>query len=219
MGLRHQFETSPFPSWHRSHGVISGTVRLQGNLGSHPLRGADITLDNDRRAISGSDGRYVFSGVGVGDHVVAIAFQSSHPFWYTSPSRVDATANSIVDFGVVFPSAEIIGYVLNDAGVGMAGIGLEVGGPQKALNLTTDQTGRFAAPVTQVGEYLIHVNEETVPDGYALDRLESARVTVNEGESRKVSFTLQAIRALTGSVYVYDAAKETYHPWPMPAYS
>lgn len=51
-----------------------------------------------------------------------------------------------------------------------------------------------------------------MPDAYALDNLEPVRVRVAEGESKKVSLTLLAIRALTGSVQVYDLAKGAYVP-------
>lgn len=37
-------------------------------------------------------------------------------------------------------------------------------------------------------------------------------VTVSEGESKKVAFSLQAMRALAGSVKIYDPAKGAYIP-------
>jgi hypothetical protein len=210
--LRHQFQKSPFPSWQRQNGAISGTVIIQDSSGRRPLRGAEITLDRDRRATSRADGRYQFSGLREGIHTVEIVFHSSRPFWYSTPSRVDTTVDSKVDFGIVYPSAEIIGYVLSDAGNGLVGISLEVRGPQGNLNLTTDQAGKSVAPLTETGDYVVRVNAETVPDGYALENLEPVSVTVKEGESKKVSFALLAIRALTGSVETYDRGKETYVP-------
>jgi len=212
VGLRHQFDKSPFPSWRRHNGAISGTVSIQDSSGRRPLRGAEITLDSDRRATSSADGRYQFSDLQEGIHTVEIVFHSSRPFWYSTPSRVDTTVDSKVDFGVVYPSAEIIGYVLDDAGSGLAGISLEVRSPKGELNLTTDQAGKFVAPLTGTGDYVVRLNAETVPDGYALENLEPVSVLVGEGEAKKVSFALLAIRTLTGSVQTYDHGKETYVP-------
>ncbi len=57
---------------------------------------------------------------------------------------------------------------------------------------------------------MVRVNTETVPDGYALEDLAPASVSVTEGEFKKVSFTLPAIRALTGLVQGYDPLKGEY---------
>jgi hypothetical protein len=212
VGVRHQFGDSPFPHRHRQNGTISGTVRLQDASGNRAMRGVEITLDGDRRTTSDVRGVYRFSSVPHGVHVVQIRFESSRSFWYTTPSRVSTEADSTVDFGIIYPSAQIKGYALNDAGVGLPDIGILVEGPQGTLNVTTDQAGTFAVPVAQAGAYVVRANVETIPDGYALEDLGPVAVSVRDGELKKVSITVSAIRALTGSVQRYDAAREMYAP-------
>jgi hypothetical protein len=212
IGLHHQFGASPIPQWHQHMGTISGRVRLQDSSGNRPLEAAEIILDGDRRTASDSQGLYHFSSVGAGPHVVELTFKSSRTFWYSTPSKVSTAADSIADFGIIFPAAQINGYVLSDAGIGLDGIGVLVNGPQGELNFTTDQAGKFVVPLAQTGEYVVRVNAATVPDGYPLEDLQPVSVSVGEGELKKVSFTLPAIRALIGSIQTYDSAKEEYVP-------
>jgi hypothetical protein len=172
----------------------------------------EITLDGERKATSDSQGNYQFSKVRQGVHSVQIAFKSARSFYYATPSKVGAMADSIVNFRIIYPSAEVVGYALSDAGIGLPEIGILVKGPQGELNITTDQAGKFFVPVAAAGTYMVRVNTETVPDGYALEDLAPTSVSVAEGEFKKVSFTLPAIRALTGMVQGYDPVKGEYVP-------
>jgi hypothetical protein len=54
------------------------------------------------------------------------------------------------------------------------------------------------------------VNVETVRAGYALDDLQPLTIALGDGESKKISFTLPAIRALAGKVQSYDASQGEY---------
>ncbi|HEY6250375.1 MAG TPA: carboxypeptidase regulatory-like domain-containing protein [Candidatus Angelobacter sp.] len=212
VGLRRQFGESPFPRWQRHDGDISGTVRLQDSSGTQPMRGVEITLDGEHKTTSDSQGRYHFSKVRHGVHTVQIAFKSVRPFWYTTPSKVSTVQDSVVDFGIIYPAAQLVGYVVDDAGAGLPDIGILVSGPQGGFNLITDQKGKFTVPVGQAGTYVVRVSTESVPDGYALEDLEAASVAVAEGEFKKVLFTLPVIRAVTGSVQKYDTSKGEYLP-------
>ncbi|HEV3316698.1 MAG TPA: carboxypeptidase regulatory-like domain-containing protein [Candidatus Angelobacter sp.] len=212
VGLRHQFGDSPFPHFHQHDGTISGTVRLQDSTGTKLVRGAEITLDGERKTTSDSQGNYHFSKVRQGAHNIQIAFKSERPFYYSTPSKLTAAADSIVDFGIIYPSAQVVGYALNDAGVGLPDIGILVKGPQGEFNFTTDQAGKFFVPVAQTGAYIFRVNTETIPDGYALEDLVADSLSVGEGEFKKVTFRLPAIRALAGLVQAYDPAKGEYVP-------
>jgi hypothetical protein len=209
---RHQFGDGPFSQLHEHRGSISGTVRLQDSTATTLVHGVEITLDGDRKTVSDGQGYYRFSNVRPGMHTVEISFKSSRTFWYTTSSKVSAQPDSIVDFGIMYPAGQVAGYVLNDAGAGLPDIGVEVKGPQGETNLTTDQAGKFFVPVAQPGVYTIQVKTETVANGYALDDLDPASVSVGEGEFKKILFTLPAIRGLTGMVQEYDAAKEEYIP-------
>jgi hypothetical protein len=212
IGLRHQFGDSPFPHFHQHDGTISGTVRLQDSSGTKLVRGAEITLDGERKTASDGQGNYHFSKVKQGSHNIQIAFKSDRPFYYSTPSKLSTAADSIVDFGIVYPSAQVVGYALNDAGIGLPDIGILVKGPQGEINFTTDQSGKFFVPVAQTGGYTFRVNTETVPDGYALEDLAADSISVGEGEFKKVTFTLPAIRAVAGLVQAYDPARGEYVP-------
>jgi hypothetical protein len=212
LGVRHQLGDSTFWKRHAHKGVISGTVRLHDASGERPVQAVEISLDGDRRTRSDSKGHYSFRNVVYGVHGVQIAFQSARPFWYTTPSKANTNADSIVDFGIMYPSAQLIGYVLNDGGVGLADIGILAKGPQGELNITTNQAGKFVIPIARSGAYFVRVNAETVPDGYALEELQPASISVADGDFKKILFTLTAIRAVTGSVRTYDSAKGTYVP-------
>jgi hypothetical protein len=211
-GVRQQLGAHPFSRLHEHKGEISGIVQLQDSSGRRPLSSVEITLDGNRKTTSDSQGHYRFARVPQGPHNVEIKFKSARSFWYTTPSKVTVLASSIVDFGIIFPSAQVVGYALNDAGVGLPEIGILVKGPEGELNLTTDQAGKFFVPVAQTGAYIFRVNTETVPDGYALEDLASDNILVGEGEFKKVTFKLPAIRALTGLVQAYNPAKGEYAP-------
>jgi hypothetical protein len=135
-----------------------------------------------------------------------------HPFWYSTPSKVSTKTDSIVDFGIVYPSAQIIGYVFDDSRMPLPGIGVSVRGLQYDRTIATDEQGHFVAPLTAPGKYVIGINAETVPDGYAVEELSPLSTSVDEGQSQKVSFTISAIRALMGSVQKYDVARAEYVP-------
>jgi hypothetical protein len=87
-----------------------------------------------------------------------------------------------------------------------------VKGLQGEINLISDQAGKFVVPVVEPGVYVIRIDPETVPDGYSLEDIEPASISVAEGEYRKVSIVLLGIRALSGSVRSYDPTKGSYIP-------
>jgi hypothetical protein len=79
-------------------------------------------------------------------------------------------------------------------------------------NIVTDEQGRLSCRWPRAGAYVIAVNRETVPDGDAVEELEAQSILLDEGQSRKVSLRLPAIRALMGLVEKYDVAREEYLP-------
>lgn len=212
IGVRHQLGDGAFWKRHARKGVISGTVRLEDASGERPVEAVEVNLDGDRRTRSDSQGHYSFRNVNHGVHSIQIAFQSVRPFWYTKPSKAKADANSIVDFGIMYPSAQLSGYVLNDGGAGLPDIGMLVKGPQGEVTITTNAAGKFVVPIAQSGTYVVRVNAETVPNGYALEELKPVNISVLDAEFKKISFTLTAIRAVTGFVRAYDSAKGNYVP-------
>jgi hypothetical protein len=210
VSLRHEVGKSLFPHWRRPQGTISGAVRVEDSGGSRFLADVLIRLDGVRQTRTTSSGSYLFSNVDPGVHTVQMEFKSERPFWYTTPSKVSAEPDSVVSFGIIYPSAQIIGYTVDDTGAALPGIAVSIRGPQGQTRFTADQTGKFVAPVTQSGTYVADVNVETVRAGYALDDLQPLTIALGDGESKKISFTLPAIRALAGSVQSYDATQGEY---------
>jgi hypothetical protein len=212
ISLHHEVGDRLLPRWRRPYGAISGVVSLQDRGGNRSLASVPILLDGARRAVTDGSGTYTFSNVDPGVHTLEIQFRSSRPFWYTTPSKVSAEPGSVVDFGVVFPSAQIIGYVLDDTGAPLADVAVSIRGPSDERRLTANQKGEFVAPVAQAGTYVIDVSPETVRDGYALDDLKPVSVSLDDGDSKKIIFALPAIRGLSGIVQSYDAAVRAYVP-------
>jgi len=146
VSLRHQFDKGPFSEWKQHTGTISGTVWVRDASGTRPLSAAEVTLDGIHRASSDAQGHYAFPKVRPGTHVVQIALKSSRPFWYATPSKVSTETDSTVDFGVIFPTAQIVGYALNDTGMGLASIGIAVKGPQGDSTLRPSKGASLSLP-------------------------------------------------------------------------
>jgi hypothetical protein len=213
-GVRHDLGADPLRRYRERGGDISGTVRLEDENGVTTAEGVEIRLDGQRHTATDSNGHYRFADVASGYHTVQIAFQSNRSFWYSTPSRMSAKANSVVDFGIIYPSAQIVGYVLDDAGRPLPNLGISIKGGSHDTSAASDQQGRFVVPVTRSGTYVVAVNAETVPDGYAVGELAPITVSVEEGQTKKIGFSLGAIRALSGVVKRYDSTREQYVPVP-----
>jgi hypothetical protein len=218
IGLRRSFSSLPsFLSSHK-YGTISGTVfqddegRGAFRKGLPPLTGVEVVLDGSQRATTDSNGFYSFTHVSAGGHFIEFNFQSSKPFWFTGPSKRTATINIPANLGIRFASAELIGYIRNDANSGLEGARIMIAGTNQRLEVRSDAQGRFSVPALGAGDYKVSIDPDSLPDGYFLEDLKSQQISIEDAVPNRIDFHVRALRSLTGHVTVYSATRGQYVP-------
>jgi hypothetical protein len=218
VGLRRSFSALPwFLSSHKV-GTISGTV-FQDDAGHGifrkglpPLAGVEVVLDSTERTTTDSNGLYSFAHVPGGGHFIEFNFHSAKPFWFTGPSKRPATINVPANLGIRFASAALIGYLRNDAEVGVQGAQIIVTGTSQQLEIQSDAQGRFSAEGLGAGDYEVSVDPDSLPEGYFLQDLKPQQISLDDGVPKRLDFRVRALRSLAGHVTVYSAAAGEYIP-------
>ncbi|HLZ00008.1 MAG TPA: carboxypeptidase regulatory-like domain-containing protein [Candidatus Angelobacter sp.] len=220
VSLQHRFFSVPSFILPGRHGVIQGHVfrdnELQGKYsGQQPiLSGVEIQLDGGRTTHSDARGYYEFRHVPFGIHHVEAKFSSPEPFFYTTDSPATAEINTTTDFGVNFAQGRIFGFVLNDADKGVSGITVELQGSGPPHTLVTGGDGKFTFQGLPQGIYSVRTLPETFPSGYSLQDLHPQSVKVTQGAAEKTTFTVKALRAISGKITYYDTTE--LKPAPLP---
>ncbi len=218
ISLRRRFIGAPNFIIPRRRGTIRGVVFADDGAtgtyrsGGPVLSDVEVALDDTRRVRTDHSGHYVFSGVSYGPHSVEVVYHSTSPFFFTTASRVEAGADTEVNFGVGLATARLFGSVRSDAGIGLAGVEIGISkGPQQ-FSARTDAEGKFHAEGLSDGEYEVKLDMDSVPPGYSLAGLETQQTNVEAGVPAQVEFTLQAIRNISGRVTIYDRASQRDAP-------
>jgi hypothetical protein len=180
--------------------------------GEAPLAGVEVVLDGRQHAKTDAQGRYTFERAAYGGHTVEVFYESSRAFYFTSPSRVETESNTEVNFGVSFSRSQVFGFVRSDAGLPVAGVEVVVRGEKEEFRARTNGDGKYRVQGLVAGEYEIALDAATVPAGYRLDHLAPQRAGVAGGVPAEISFTLSAIRSLTGRVTIYDTGTTQHVP-------
>jgi hypothetical protein len=210
ISFQHRFSSVPSFILPGRHGLIEGHVFRDDEStaqykGQQPgVAGVEIRLDDTRVTHSDSNGYYSFHHVPYGVHRVEAQFHSTEPFFYTTDSPATADLNSVVDFGINFAKGQLFGFVLNDAGKGVAGVGVDLNGAGIQRSTPTDSDGKFAFQGLGPGAYSITTQAGSFPNGYSLQGLESQQASLEPGKPAKVEFKVKAIRVVSGKVTVYD---------------
>lgn len=212
ISLQHRFYN--FPSFIMPggrHGVIQGHVFRDDDSmalfkGQPALAGVEVRLDDERVTHSDASGFYSFHHVPYGVHRVEAKLESEDPFFYTTDSPATTDINNTVDFGINFAKGQVFGFVLNDAGAGVGGIGVELHGEKFTRRVQTGSNGKFTFPGLPAGNYTVATVPDSYPAGYSLQTLAPEEVTVDPGKPASVRFTVKAIRSIAGKVLVYDSA-------------
>jgi len=202
------------------HGVIEGHIFRDDELtglynGYQPsLAGVEVKLDDEHTTRTDENGYYAFHHVPYGMHRLEALYTSGEPFFYTTDSPATTDINNTVNFGINFAKGQLFGYLLNDAGKGIAGVTIELRGDAGPRSLVTGSNGKFAFPGLKAGSYTIAAVPESFPAGYALQTLESQLASVDSGKPASVQFTVKALRSIAGKVTVYD--KTALQTVPLP---
>jgi cell division septation protein DedD len=204
LGVRHRFDG--LPQFLQRSGTIEGLVFLDPqqrgvvNETTTPLDGILVMLDDTRSTRSAKNGAYAFRGVPPGRHRVSAKIGASKPAYFTTPSTAELSASGHADFGLVWSPARIIGRVVSDANLGIAGAVLNARTTKGAdMSATTDSEGGFvlAGPA---GEYTIDLAAESLPAGYTIKGTSKRVVNAPADQPKDVAFDVQALRSVAGTV-------------------
>jgi hypothetical protein len=196
LGIRHDFDGIPslLPG---GHGAITGTVFLDEDIDGVPdgrVADAEVELDGNVTVRTDRQGAFTFRGVGRGSHRVVARIPNKQAF-FTTPSRVEATAGETIRFGVAITPARIFGHVVSDSGDGVANAGVVLTRGSSRLHATTSSDGSFAFAAAP-GEWTLALDPALLPAGFtrigdntqvALDRAKPANATLVVRANRSVS--------------------------------
>jgi hypothetical protein len=220
LSLRHAFNTVPKLLMPGRKGTISGTVfhdlQLEGvfHEGMPPMAGVEVLLDGTHKTTTDAAGHYSFARVPFGPHRLQVAFSADRPFYFTTQSEVTAEIDTAVNFGIAFSRARLIGHVLNDAGIPVAGVKVGVFGAERTYSAETDSGGSFMIADLEAGTFRAEINPESLPMGYVSEGLEPVAGELPVGSPIHITFRLKAIRAVAGKVTIFDSAQRRDVPVP-----
>ncbi len=216
---RHQFQHVPYFIIPERRGTIVGHIfRDDQSTGEFtpdmpPLPEVEVMLDDRRRTLTGIDGSYRFPNVPRGKHKIEALYTSRNPFFFTTPSSLEADEDATVDFGIGYTLSGLTGQVLNDAGEGIAGVNIAVESRGRKWSATTEGDGGFFVPALVAGDYTVQADEDSLPPGYSAGALgEPRQVTVGASSPGKADFNVRALRSISGRVLSYDPAAGQYVP-------
>jgi cell division septation protein DedD len=203
-GVRHRFDG--LPQFLQRSGTIEGFVFLDpqqrgaANETTTPLADIVVTLDDTRSTRTDKNGAYAFRDVAAGRHRVTAKLGASKPAYFTTPSTAELSASGRADFGLVWSPARIIGRIVSDANLGIAGAAVNARTTKGAeMTATTDSEGSFvlAGPA---GEYTIDLAAESLPAGYTIKGAGERVVNAPADQPKDVVFDVQALRSVAGTV-------------------
>jgi hypothetical protein len=212
ISIRHRFSSAPRLLMPGRKGSISGTVfedlQLEGILreGLPPLAGVEVIVDGTRSTRTDAAGRYWFTGVPYGTHDITAKVSSSRPFYFSTQSEATTEIDTVVNFGVVFSRARLIGLIENDAGAPIVRVGVTITAGKKSYDAVSDADGKFTVANLAEGNCSAAIKVESLPIGYQPDELEAQPCELQAGLPTRVSFRLKALRSIGGKVKTFDAA-------------
>lgn len=197
-GVRHRFDGLPSIG---GSGAIRGVIFVDENLNGvsdgSGVADAEIELDGVQRTRSEADGSFAFRNVGAGSHRLTARVPQAPAAYFTTPSRVEASAGDTIEFGIAWTPARLQGRVTNDAGSGIAGVRVIVSrGATKHEGITaSDGSYSIVAPP---GEWTMSLLPDSIPSGYLLTGIDSRAVMLVRDQPRDENVTLRASRSISG---------------------
>ena len=164
-------------------GTLQGVVNVRRLAGPVPGRGIPISLDGQRTAMTGVDGRYVFSDVAEGQHQVGLSL-AELPADYDpvamAPSAVLVRPRQVAraDFEVL-PLTSVEGRVTGPEGMPLDGIVIRMHPGERYT--TTSKDGKFTFYNVREGDYEFVLDTKTLPENAALHSVASIPIAVRLG--------------------------------------
>ena len=165
-------------------GILQGVVSVRRLAGPLPGQGIPISLDGQRTAITGADGRYVFNDVPEGEHQVGLSLPEL-PADYdpvaVAPSAVLVRPRQVAraDFAVL-PLTSVQGRVTGPEGTPLEGIVIRMHPGERYT--TTSKDGRFTFYNVREGDYEFVLDAKTLPENAALHGVGTIAIAVRLGE-------------------------------------
>jgi hypothetical protein len=216
---RHQFHSVPYFIIPERHGTISGSIfrddQSVGKLeaGMKRISEVEVMLDDRRRTLTHNDGTYQFANVPRGKHKIAALYHSREPFFFTTPSGAEVDEDGTVNFGIGYTLSGLMGQVLNDASQGVAGVTVKIQSRGIKWSAVTEADGTFFVSFLVAGDYEVQADGDSLPAGYSASALaDPQQVTVGATSPGKATFSVRALRSISGRVLRYDPIAARYVP-------
>jgi len=219
VAYRHQFDNVPYFIVPERHGTIAGNVfrddqsKSVWEPGMPPLPEVEVMLDNRQHTFTRADGTYRLAHVPRGRHTIAIVYHSREPFFFTTAADLEVDENATVNFGIGYSLSGLMGKVVNDGGQGVGGVAVEIRSRGMKWNATTDANGSFFVSSLVAGDYEIQIDEDSLPPGFSTNpTVQPQRVTAGATAPGSATFTVRALRSVSGRVLAYDTKAARYAP-------
>ncbi len=198
VGLRQRFDGLPdvFGGSGSIRGIVFADEDLDGNSDGVGVA-AEIEVDGASNVRTNPDGTFVVNNLSRGSHRVVARVPSRPDAYFTTPSRVEVETGQTVSFGVATTPARVQGRVMNDAGIGIAGVRLLLTRGPRQIFGTTDSLGAFAI-VAPPGAWQMSIVTDSVPAGHSLDGSDAREIVLDRARPTEVSYQLRALRSLSG---------------------
>jgi hypothetical protein len=164
-------------------GSVEGVVRVKRLSGESVAAGIPVTLDGNRSATSGADGRYHFDNVPEGEHVFALD-PATLPAEYdpgpVSQAKLQVQPRKMAraDFSVL-PLAALEGQLIGTEGAALDGVLIRmVPGSRYTM---TDAAGHFAFYNVREGDFEVVLDPKTLPESGVLKSAASIPVVFRVG--------------------------------------
>ncbi|HEV3329885.1 MAG TPA: tetratricopeptide repeat protein [Bryobacteraceae bacterium] len=212
LAWRHEIRSVPTLIIPEHHGAISGVVFRDDNskgtyeTGMPLIEGARVALDDTRTMETGASGAFRFSHVPVGKHRLVVSYHSDKPIFFSTQSDIEVDENGTANFGIGFSLSSLLGRIANDAGQGVSGVAATIRYQDRHWTATADSEGSFMVRQLTEGEYVVELDEDSIPEGYLTADLAPQTVKVGATTPGKAEFTVRAPRSIGGQVLAFDRA-------------
>lgn len=194
VAVRHSFDGLPSFGSGSINGVVFADEEMTGK--GDGLAGVTVQLDAMTTTQTDGGGKFAFRGINSKAHQVIVRLQSSDSY-FTSASRVEASAGDHIRVGIAHTPARVAGRVRNDAGAPVQGVTLALSRGQTVLTAVSDDTGAFEF-ITVAGQWTLAADVQSLPPGYAASNVAPQQLSLTRGVSANPAISVRAMRTVSG---------------------